>query len=352
MFIPTISPSQLSTYELCPRKWAFDKMDGIRSPSSPAAALGGAVHSVLENWLRDGTFPPAGRPGLIAKSLIPHLPAPGVGKVELVYELKATEDLTYSGRIDLMYVAPDGVHVIHDHKTTGNLRWAKTPHELLTDFQAIQYAAASLEDTGAASARLEWGYVTTKGAIRAHIVTQDVTKDHVAREMQKQDALAAELIHFYKERPKALEVLANPAACNAFGGCHYRTAGLCDGSNNTKGKGEMGLADTLKARKKEQAEAPPPPPAAAVEAEAPPPAQAPKVNPPATTRRRGLNKPTTTTETKPDPETKAGIGLKDLRDAVALCVLSGLASQKDGPELESAGKFCYAVADSFLKARG
>jgi len=48
------SASQISTAELCLRKWAYKKLDGLSDPPGAAAALGSAVHKQIELYLRSG----------------------------------------------------------------------------------------------------------------------------------------------------------------------------------------------------------------------------------------------------------------------------------------------------------
>ena len=43
-----ISPSQVKAFTACPRKWAFDKIDGVTRPGSPSTDLGTRVHDTLE----------------------------------------------------------------------------------------------------------------------------------------------------------------------------------------------------------------------------------------------------------------------------------------------------------------
>lgn len=48
---PTVSPSKITSYLLCPRKFAFVYVERVQRPWKPAAlAFGSAVHSALEAW--------------------------------------------------------------------------------------------------------------------------------------------------------------------------------------------------------------------------------------------------------------------------------------------------------------
>lgn len=47
--ITALSASQLKTFTLCPRKWAFDKRDRVPRPDTQNP-LGTRVHEILEAW--------------------------------------------------------------------------------------------------------------------------------------------------------------------------------------------------------------------------------------------------------------------------------------------------------------
>ena len=74
-----ISPSQLKTAfhseTGCIRKWAFNKIEGQRSPPTAATTLGTNVHAVAEDYLNLGTVPNLStKPGKIFASGIHLLP--------------------------------------------------------------------------------------------------------------------------------------------------------------------------------------------------------------------------------------------------------------------------------------
>ena len=48
------SPTQIDTYTLCQRKWAWTALAGLRGIQNESAALGSAVHKVIEVFFRSG----------------------------------------------------------------------------------------------------------------------------------------------------------------------------------------------------------------------------------------------------------------------------------------------------------
>ena len=67
------SPSQLSAFKLCRRRWWRESVNGERTPSGPAAERGSAIHAELEAYLGEGVAPVDG----VARSMLRALPAPG-----------------------------------------------------------------------------------------------------------------------------------------------------------------------------------------------------------------------------------------------------------------------------------
>lgn len=48
---PYFSASHIAVFNSCQRKWAYQYIDNIKPPSSPAASFGLSVHKTLENYL-------------------------------------------------------------------------------------------------------------------------------------------------------------------------------------------------------------------------------------------------------------------------------------------------------------
>ena len=71
----TSSASQVNTAELCLRKWAWMKLDGLPDTQSQWAKFGTVVHKISERWLIDRIVPPASHEGNVARVIIQRYPA-------------------------------------------------------------------------------------------------------------------------------------------------------------------------------------------------------------------------------------------------------------------------------------
>ncbi len=162
-----ISPSQYKTAfdpeTGCLRKWAFYKIEGIKSDTTAAQQLGTNTHEQAENYLRDGTPPDLKtKPGKIFASGMHLLPRRElVTGVEQEFYLKFDHELTFYGLIDFM-----GADFVGDHKTTSNFDYMLTPSQLETDPQGVFYGMylASVRKTGLTDPlTLMWIYYLTRG---------------------------------------------------------------------------------------------------------------------------------------------------------------------------------------------
>jgi hypothetical protein len=219
-----LSASQVETFRLCKRKWAYKALDKIYEPSGPGAEKGDRVHKAIEAYLLTGVLPDATtEEGAIALSGVHLQPTPRPKNVSLRVEEKrefATQAAQWMGRVDAAYKDPDGIEVIHDHKTTKSKKWAKTPEDLCTDVQANLYAHSSMRFNTQVRAR--WVYHLTGEKRDAWAVEQMLHRDQVAEQIEQIDETAKEMVQLYQVRPKTLELPPSPNACNAFGGCPHR----------------------------------------------------------------------------------------------------------------------------------
>ena len=239
-----LSASQIATFTLCPRKWAFDKRDKVPRPDTPSTALGTRVHEILEAWLRDGTPPDLDEtfsyenpkrpgeqvvrlPGRIAHEGLHLLPAPRTPGLDIEGWLSLrTRATVWTGRLDLRYVdAATGEAVVHDHKTTSSPAYAKTPETLRTDPQALLYAASEMVRLGVDRVRLDWLYLPTNGG-KAWKVSLPVLRDDIAPDLDRIEETAVLIHRTHAAGLAARDIPGNPQACDAFGGCEY--ALICD----------------------------------------------------------------------------------------------------------------------------
>jgi hypothetical protein len=222
-----VSPTQLSTFKLCPRKWALGTIAGIKAPQPASAALGEAVHALLERWLEHGELPANNTDaGAIALSMLQHEPTPKTVAVEQ-WLVVPRRGYNLRGRGDAIRERPA---LVVDHKTTSDIAtWAKTPEVLERDEQAVVYAAALLErDPSCQSVEVRFVYGQTKGARKAKPVTVHLSRQHVDEVLRTDiDPLAQDLVRWRRTTVRADDLPRNPTACDAYGGCYYRTTRHC-----------------------------------------------------------------------------------------------------------------------------
>src|SRR5690606_21832812 len=237
------SVSQAQTFELCPRKWAYQKIDGLPDPGNEASQLGGEVHEELEEYLEKGTPIGTDRAGKIAMSGLPHLPPPMYPGMRIEdwfhvkignYQGKHGVGAYYRGLKDVEIRAGwkrKGVPFVSDHKTTKNFMWLKTPEDLtggvsgVGDMQAGLYAYDTMLQAVVDLVELQWTYMRTTGAPVAEPSITLITREQVDRIIHKLELTTAEMIRTKDEHPTALTVVQDPTGCSAFGGCPYQ--GLC-----------------------------------------------------------------------------------------------------------------------------
>ena len=216
------SPSQLSTFRDCARKWYRESVLGERPPSSPAAERGTRVHEQIEQWLMNGIAPTDGT----ARAMLRHLPPGGSVSPDHVEQSFDITPLGWvarvRGRIDL--IDPSTNQII-DHKTTATLDYAKSEQDLATDTQAIIYSAVAL--SGALGIefseplRFTLSYGTTRGAVKTALVSRTFTRAQLTEPL----ARIGEEVSKQKLTSQALqwsEVEPNYQSCDKYGKCAFR----------------------------------------------------------------------------------------------------------------------------------
>lgn len=221
---PWRAATHIEAFELCPRRWAWRKLDRIKTEPSPAIQLGREVHKHLELWLRSGVRPPIEeRAGAIAFSGLSFLPQPGEPGLELEQPFAITlGGHRFHGLKDWQRLGLD-VPEVGDHKTTGDLDNAKTPEELRTNFQAALYAADAMHRTGKPVADLVWVYYRTaeKRKRKAEPRRLRIYREDITPVLQRGIAVADAMAEIERLGLKAADLPYNAAACEAFGGCEY-----------------------------------------------------------------------------------------------------------------------------------
>lgn len=218
------SVSQLETFELCNRKWAFEKIDKIEGKPNAAAELGQRVHDVLEGYLDKGI--PIDRntkEGKIAFPGLKHLPLPRTPgmRVEKWFVVKFGI-AAYRGLKDVEIIVASKEPIVIDHKSTRNFRWKKTKQQLLTNLQAGIYAADAMVKTGWKTVILKWVYYKTEGKPLAEPVPVRINQKQVEEILSYADDIAHQMVEVLLTKKRALDVYPNFNSCEAFGGCGYK----------------------------------------------------------------------------------------------------------------------------------
>lgn len=157
-----VSPSQIDTYLTCPRKWALKYIGEIETPPNAYAQIGTDAHVEFEAWLLHGTAPTSE----IVRSGLEYLPPPGTPGVETEQHFSFSyAGVGFHGFKDYRFFdAHRHLPVVGDHKTTGDLKWAKGRAELSTDPQALIYGVSELaEYPEATHVELRWTYHLRSG---------------------------------------------------------------------------------------------------------------------------------------------------------------------------------------------
>lgn len=215
----TFSASQISTYLDCPRKWAWGRIEGVRTPQHPSAKFGDEVHRQLEHHLRSGApLDFTTEHGHVAQAIRECLPPMSSPEVEHKFRLY-TGRHWYTGRID--WRDREG-GLIGDHKTTSDFKWAKSPEDLDADPQAALYALTSMVEWGVPKVRLQWTYGQTRGAKRALPIVRDMTLERVRLVVDAMDDVADEMARVLQDGRRALDLEPRPETCAKYGGCPHR----------------------------------------------------------------------------------------------------------------------------------
>lgn len=231
---PWISATQISTFELCNRKWAWRWLERIYAEPNKFALLGIKTHGELENWLKWSRVPVGNsKQALLAQAMIPYLPPPqavdylknwNVERDELI----VVQDVLFNIKVDLFMpqqLSWDGAirPRTYDHKTSKDPeKWAAKPEEIQFDAQAALYAAWTIIVTKETTVDLQWNYVKTQGAIKVHPVYATVTDAMITPRMLANVETGRKIKHHIFNTKRALDVVYDARACDEYGGCPYK----------------------------------------------------------------------------------------------------------------------------------
>jgi PD-(D/E)XK nuclease superfamily protein len=276
-----ISPSACETIELCPRKWAFPKLDRVEKETTDAADLGHATHAQHDRYFKYGTpydlTTRAGELALATSGMLPDRETFGLRvEQELRFRHPSVPGVWFGGKIDLNWAQQETLHggadghagvwrlrrIVLDHKTTGQRRYMKLTREaLLGHPQAPVYGMMFFIGEGqervppapgeqgrgtwrdwaidAATDPLElrWNYVLTSSkaaAIPTEKSWHEVTKYEIDEAFERHVVPHARKLLQIVDQANAVRSTGHPFgaadveaktgdACFAFGGCPFRS---------------------------------------------------------------------------------------------------------------------------------
>lgn len=222
------SVSQVETFDLCPRKWALQKIDGLETPPNKFAVLGDKCHDVLERYLKKGIpVDPHTEVGRIVFPGLKYLPlpmTPGM-RVEEWFSFEFGV-AAYRGLKDVEILKPKNSRypLVLDHKTTRNFAWMKTEERLITDTQAGLYSAHCMQLTGEDAVDLHWQYYKTEGKPHSEPVKARISRNQVGDVLTRVNHTAEKMVRTLQMygKGRAIEVTPDFTACQAYGGCAFK----------------------------------------------------------------------------------------------------------------------------------
>lgn len=216
-----LSPSQIKSYQSCPRQWAFNKVHRLARVESPGLTQGSALDARVQRRL-NGQGPSLLVDVLVdaqEKAIAPHLPTAGDGAVQLELKTLLRPDLWLMGKMDY-FVEPN---IVGDTKTTaGDKRtavgegWALNEETLPLDTQALAYTLLVTRLSGMDHAICRWAYVTRR-LPRPEAWTVSVRVEAADAERWAVDVvfpIADEMAALLAARPPIEDILHDPEACS------------------------------------------------------------------------------------------------------------------------------------------
>jgi hypothetical protein len=218
-----ISPSQVTTYTACSRKWGWNKLEGQKEPEKPGQTTGKRYHKALEDWLSKVDVPKKEEDRVLPA--LTHFPEPHTPGMSVErYFAMLVDDVVFHGFTDVDVSSSQALEV-YDLKTTKDLCWAKTPKMLLGDPQASVYALKQMVEADEPYCTTRWVYCLTEGKRAAVPVDLGWTFDKAFEVVQGWLPFARAMVAAHREKKKAVDLGFNAGHCGAYGGCHYQ--GMC-----------------------------------------------------------------------------------------------------------------------------
>lgn len=225
--LKSVSPTQITEYLDCPRKWWFSKVAGLKPGASKSQELGERIHNQMEAYFREGVAPshPSCQAALRLKVVPDRSPEVVVEEPRNYHLALEAGGVPVRGRIDLMVPPRDGHVRIIDWKSCKDWRYIKRSEELARNPQGVIYLqfAFSLHKEARTG---EFGhvYLRTRGGSGVRpVFTGPLYREEVAETYTHLEAVVREM-KATATAPAHRDVPANLGACGKYGGCPYLQA--------------------------------------------------------------------------------------------------------------------------------
>lgn len=216
------SATQISTFELCARKWFWQWPLGQRPEPSRGMLLGRELHGQAERYLRDGIEPEHA----LVQLGRPHLPLPKTPDVLIEQRISIDDGpVPTIGYIDVLDLSGSVARVI-DHKFISSLRWAKSSAELRANTQMNIYGLWAAREYGLAELELWHLSYQTRGAPRCQPSHTRMSRERLEANWEGaltsiKEMHALSLSANAPEDAPGKASAPNHAACMAYGGCPF-----------------------------------------------------------------------------------------------------------------------------------
>jgi hypothetical protein len=245
-----LSPSQITTFRHCRRKWGWRYLDGLKLPPNPAAQEGLAGHTILERYFRTAEltpYPTKALPGISRQDLtdlcskgLYLYPPPGTPGLQIEHHFGVNlGGFLIHGYKDLQLLqrnqsycpgcaglrfpeqCPHCMPQIWDHKFTSNLRYAKQDSDLQSDVQSVIYALDGMLASARPAVRCNWVYYQRRGAQKVARAVAVLRADHLVGQLAEIRQTSYEIHEAYDKYETALQLPPTASACRDYGGCVY-----------------------------------------------------------------------------------------------------------------------------------
>lgn len=237
-----MSPSGLMSHVDCPRKWWYEKVAKIRTPSTASQALGTRMHAVVEVRLLEGAWPETGRALDLGRRDGMWCVTSQILEIAAVHEDRLASMAGHEGSTGVEHLikrAPgdpvfgalpsymvcdwwDDTPRVVDHKSTKDLTagYHLTAEGLQRHPQMLMYAAGLWWDDKPPVVQVSHLYYRTQGDPAGRALDTEVTWQQVEDAMGRIRDRSHDMLAHAKVAA-ANEVPYSRSACGKYGGCPH-----------------------------------------------------------------------------------------------------------------------------------